>query len=687
MQQPQENHLEYLPSELLILLMRNMGENFAALSLLNKHFFYVADALSKETKRQLLLSYNTTQVNAGGKTFTLDGYGNVFISANDGHSRENTLLLGGIVQIVAGSKHVLCLDRLDNVWGFGSNDVGQLGLGKDIKQQEEFVLILKNIKQVLASESFSICLDNEGDVWGFGDNQEGQLGIGDTTLADTPVCAVQGYNIKQIAVGHDFTLCLAENGHLWGFGRNGGNCTLGLGDTSGQTTPVRIIDLENIDSVVTGWQHTVCLDKKGNICGFGNTYDSQLAFLLDPLTGGQEFLIKTPQTVPYPGIIKIIAANNFTRIIVQTPDGPKKEDYGYDKPPIIGQQDARESHLHSLVLLWDKDLLQELANDKNPFIAEICSKAYEKKCKDTPLLVADTMPVPVPTHSVQTQKKPFNPALELLESLGNIGKTANMELADRKRMATKSVQKFIHQVKDIRQFLSLLPLITLCGKESTHALGYIRKTTGLALNNFDDTTTYKSIMRDIKARGLLLVEFAKESGIILSKTEYVILCKIINSKAGFFETTLPPYEKSVFLNPGNCWQYVVSPYSEAIFLSLLSLKEGPDINEKMVNLLEKALKMAREHEDAKLDWCHFFDYTAAFQLTGIYLPMMLDRIQAACGTEYTVDLDIRKGTAPFIVIKHEDGSNFTDMEIDTFYTVLENIGFTNSTDTKKNSLS
>ncbi|PIK49702.1 putative E3 ubiquitin-protein ligase MYCBP2 [Apostichopus japonicus] len=63
-----------------------------------------------------------------------------------------------------------------------------------------------------------ILLEN-GEVYTFGSNSYGQLGLGDTGNRISPVNIPVAAKIKQVAAGSYHTLLLTENGNVLSFGR------------------------------------------------------------------------------------------------------------------------------------------------------------------------------------------------------------------------------------------------------------------------------------------------------------------------------------------------------------------------------------------------------------------------------------------------------------------------------------
>jgi alpha-tubulin suppressor-like RCC1 family protein len=94
------------------------------------------------------------------------------------------------LQVAAGGEHTVVLDLDNNIWTFGDNFSGQLGLG--LNSSKQFVPTqISNFKakQIAAGNKHTVVIDWENNVWTFGNNRVGQLGLGDNNYT---------YSIKSI---------------------------------------------------------------------------------------------------------------------------------------------------------------------------------------------------------------------------------------------------------------------------------------------------------------------------------------------------------------------------------------------------------------------------------------------------------------------------------------------------------
>ena len=185
-----------------------------------------------------------------------------------------------IVKIVAGSFHVLALDDDGQVWSWGSNSEGQLGVG-DLSQRNEPVQILyfaeTNIVQVAAGAYHSLYLSDMAEVYASGLNDDGQLGQGDVIPRYTPapVLGLLGKNISGIAAGDYSSYAISDLGEVFSWGSNTYS-QLGqdAANFSLMTAPQRLEQLVNVGAVIYqvfgGQRDAFAIDQSGDIYAVGN---------------------------------------------------------------------------------------------------------------------------------------------------------------------------------------------------------------------------------------------------------------------------------------------------------------------------------------------------------------------------------------------------------------------------------
>lgn len=124
--------------------------------------------------------------------------------------------------ISLGFIHTILIDLNDNVYSFGRNSVGQLGIPLDNRGYGQIVGVPKIIpglkaKSISAGDLHSVVIDLDDNVWVFGQDTYGQLGLGDeaylskydTHLKSEPV-KISGFKASQISAGGRHTIMIGN---------------------------------------------------------------------------------------------------------------------------------------------------------------------------------------------------------------------------------------------------------------------------------------------------------------------------------------------------------------------------------------------------------------------------------------------------------------------------------------------
>ena len=109
---------------------------------------------------------------------------------------------------------------------WGKNNSSQLG-NVTTTQQNTPALVkisnIKSIKQISAGENHTLALTNYGDVYAWGDNTYGQLGIGSTCATITTPTKINLFKettITKVAAGGNHSLAISKEGRLFAWGNN-----------------------------------------------------------------------------------------------------------------------------------------------------------------------------------------------------------------------------------------------------------------------------------------------------------------------------------------------------------------------------------------------------------------------------------------------------------------------------------
>ncbi|XP_075163815.1 HECT and RLD domain containing E3 ubiquitin ligase 4 isoform X2 [Haematobia irritans] len=186
-----------------------------------------------------------------------------------------------ITNISCGARHSMALNEWGQIFSWGHNDYGQLGLanGQDLVTQPKIVrsLISKNVIQIACGNNHSLALTNCGELYAWGSNIYGQLGIGspgDVVHSNTPrlISALNGIPIAFIVCGGNHSFVISKSGAVFGWGRN--DCgQLGLNDYVNRCYPTQLKTLRSLGVryITCGDEFSAFLTNDGGVftCGSG----------------------------------------------------------------------------------------------------------------------------------------------------------------------------------------------------------------------------------------------------------------------------------------------------------------------------------------------------------------------------------------------------------------------------------
>lgn len=203
--------------------------------------------------------------------------------------------VNNIIKISSSFMHLLALNNNGQVYGFGFNNYGQLGLGYISFEEINPSIIpgLNNIIDISAGNVHSLVVDDKGNVYGFGSDKEGILGLGIDTpeplvlevdkllplsqsgiedlvlenIITVPTLIPKLKDMIQVSAGETHSLALSNSGHVYSFGDNYfGESGLPAVEN---VLPTLIPNLNNIIEVCAGTHHSLVLNNQGQIYTFG----------------------------------------------------------------------------------------------------------------------------------------------------------------------------------------------------------------------------------------------------------------------------------------------------------------------------------------------------------------------------------------------------------------------------------
>ncbi|XP_030008655.1 RCC1 and BTB domain-containing protein 2 isoform X2 [Sphaeramia orbicularis] len=184
---------------------------------------------------------------------------------------STNLLSKRVTDVACGSHHTIALTTDGEVYAWGYNNSGQVGSGSTANQptprRVSSCLQNKVVVNIACGQLCSMAVLDNGEIYGWGYNCNGQLGLGNNGNQQTPcrIAALQGVNIVQVgtttdsykavfpiicslitfpfrvqvACGYAHTLALTDEGLVYAWGANSYG-QLGTGNKSNQALPTLI---------------------------------------------------------------------------------------------------------------------------------------------------------------------------------------------------------------------------------------------------------------------------------------------------------------------------------------------------------------------------------------------------------------------------------------------------------------
>lgn len=180
-----------------------------------------------------------------------------------------SLLATPIRQLSCGRSHCIALTATGLVYSWGASEFGQTGTGKlDTVYYPTMIETLKCHKTITISAGgeHSACITDGGQLYSWGKNEHGSLGLGSTESQSTPVLNTalhsKGIRIAQVSCGQDFTLAISSVGLLYSCGLNHEG-QLAMGDFAKRSLFVPVTYFEKkglrVFQVKSGQSHGVAL--------------------------------------------------------------------------------------------------------------------------------------------------------------------------------------------------------------------------------------------------------------------------------------------------------------------------------------------------------------------------------------------------------------------------------------------
>jgi alpha-tubulin suppressor-like RCC1 family protein len=158
------------------------------------------------------------------------GYNNVYQCGNGTNDNVNTpslIKVKKVIQIASYGFHTLVLTNEGHVYAWGANESGQCGMDQCVGVEFPKMVIVEDLNTKVVSIGcgtlFSMVVLNNGNIYGWGDNNFGQLGLGMKTRFETKprlIESLEEITIKKIACGMGHVIALSNNGTIYSWGIN-----------------------------------------------------------------------------------------------------------------------------------------------------------------------------------------------------------------------------------------------------------------------------------------------------------------------------------------------------------------------------------------------------------------------------------------------------------------------------------
>ncbi|XP_024115134.1 probable E3 ubiquitin-protein ligase HERC3 [Oryzias melastigma] len=189
-----------------------------------------------------------------------------------------------ITMVSCGRAHSVAVNEQGQVFVWGAGDGGQLGLGAAETAVRIPRLVKKlcdhSISQVVCGNQHCIALSRDGQLFTWGQNSSGQLGLGKGEtgkLSPSPVKSLAGIPLAQITAGGDHCFAVSMSGAVFGWGKNKAG-QLGLNDKQDRAVPchIKFLRSQKVVYISCGDEHTAALTKNGGLFTFGDGSRGQL---------------------------------------------------------------------------------------------------------------------------------------------------------------------------------------------------------------------------------------------------------------------------------------------------------------------------------------------------------------------------------------------------------------------------
>ena len=222
----------------------------------------------------ILRYYEPIKINCGYlRTSLIKTNANGYIWGTDhvvNSNKPEKILLSNIESVEHGADHIIALTKCRDLYVWGGNNYGQLGLGDIRDRTLPHLMDLSGlyITKVSCCGYHTVIITVRNEIYIWGRNAQGQLGLGDNIKCNSP----QKLNLPNailVSCGWTFTMALTTSNkiYVWGDNQYG---QLGLGDGHDRYVPTELF-LSDILTIKCGIYHAVALSKYSKLFIWGSS--------------------------------------------------------------------------------------------------------------------------------------------------------------------------------------------------------------------------------------------------------------------------------------------------------------------------------------------------------------------------------------------------------------------------------
>lgn len=225
-------------------------------------------------------------------------------------------------EVSAVGDTVIVLRADGTVWTQGSNWNGELGYETEEQATKALAQVPgpEHIIGVYAGSGFCLALEEDGTLWGWGSNESGQLGsqAAEYNNSPAPIPLEEGLRFTKLAVGGKHVVALTEDGKVYAWGAAGP----GLRGDANVPTEIEFRDEVVVTDIATSGSHTLALTEDGKVYAWGENGEGQLG-TGNTQAANRPTLVASPLPEGYPQTTAVLTLGESASVLVN--GGPEDE--------------------------------------------------------------------------------------------------------------------------------------------------------------------------------------------------------------------------------------------------------------------------------------------------------------------------------------------------------------------------